>query len=238
MTYVTSDIHGCFDKYEKLLNEIEFSDDDTLYILGDVLDWGPQPLAVLSDMSMRANIIPVMGNHEYAAHEIISQFSMVEITEGGIKARPGSDISIDTYILEVQDWVDIGGGPTVKDFGLLSDEEREDYLEYIEEFSLYEIVKVNGKVFILTHAGLPKGATKKNLETFDAYEFATASLEYDHQNFDGAFLVTGHYPTNNVGEELRRKIYRKGNHIALDTGAAFGETLACICLDTDEEFYV
>ena len=38
MTYVISDIHGCFDRYEKMLEEIEFSDEDTLYVLGDVLD--------------------------------------------------------------------------------------------------------------------------------------------------------------------------------------------------------
>ena len=238
MTYVTSDIHGCYDKYEKMLETIEFSDNDTLYVLGDVLDWGPQPLAVLRDMSMRANVIPILGNHEYAAYEIINQFSLVELTEEGVKARPGCDVNIETYILEVQDWVDIGGGPTVKDFGTLSDEEREDYLEYLEDFSLFETVKVNGKKYILTHAGLPKGATKNNLDKFDAYDYAAASLDYDHNDFDGAILITGHYPPCNTGEDNRRKIYRKGNHIALDTGAAFGEPLACLCLDTDEEFYI
>ena len=238
MTYVISDIHGCYDKYEKMLEKIGFSDDDTLYVLGDVLDFGPQPLAVLHDMSLRANVIPILGNHEYAAHEIISQFSMVELTEDGIKAKPDSDINLETYILEVQDWVDIGGGPTIKEFRQLSDEEREGYLDYLEEFSLYEKVKVNGKVFLLTHSGLPKGATIKNLDTFDAYEFTAATVYYDRQQFQDIILVTGHYPILNMEEEKRSKIYRKDNHIALDTNAVFGKNLSCICLDTDEEFYV
>ena len=72
MTYVTSDIHGCYDRYEKMLEKIGFSDEDMLYVLGDVLDYGPQPLAVLQDMSMRANVIPILGNHEFAAYEIIN----------------------------------------------------------------------------------------------------------------------------------------------------------------------
>ena len=238
MTYVISDIHGCVDKYEEMLKKIEFSDEDTLYVLGDVLDFGPQPLAVLQDMSMRPNVIPILGNHEYAAYEIINQFSLVELSEEGIKARPGSDVNIETYILEVQDWVDIGGGPTIKDFKQLSDEEREDYLEYLEEFSLFEVVKVNGKKYILTHAGLPKGATMKNLGTFDAYEFTTATVDYDRQPFNDVIVVTGHYPVINVGDEQRSKIYRKDNHIAMDTSAVFGKNMSCLCLDTDEEFYV
>ena len=41
-----------------------------------------------------------------------------------------------------------------------------------------------------------------------------------------------------IGEEHRGRIYRKNNHIAIDIGAAFGEAMGCVCLDTGEEFYV
>ena len=40
MTYVMSDIHGCYEKYRAMLENIEFAADDTLYVLGDVLDRG------------------------------------------------------------------------------------------------------------------------------------------------------------------------------------------------------
>ena len=40
MTYVMSDIHGHYDKYREMLETIEFAADDTLYVLGDVLDRG------------------------------------------------------------------------------------------------------------------------------------------------------------------------------------------------------
>ena len=38
MTYVMSDLHGCYDKYVQMLEKIGFGDGDTLYILGDVID--------------------------------------------------------------------------------------------------------------------------------------------------------------------------------------------------------
>ena len=67
MTYVMSDIHGCYEQYKQILKKINFNDKDTMYILGDVINRGTKPVEVLTDMSMRANIIPIMGNHEYAA---------------------------------------------------------------------------------------------------------------------------------------------------------------------------
>jgi serine/threonine protein phosphatase 1 len=62
--------------------------------------------------------------------------------------------------------------------------------------------------------------------------------DYNKVYFPDAFLVTGHLPTFQIDESYRGKIYRANNHIAIDTGAVFGETLSCLCLETNEEFYV
>ena len=40
MRYVVSDIHGNYELLEKLLKKIKFSEDDTLFVLGDVIDKG------------------------------------------------------------------------------------------------------------------------------------------------------------------------------------------------------
>ena len=37
-TYVVSDIHGEYDMFVELLEKISLREDDTLYILGDILD--------------------------------------------------------------------------------------------------------------------------------------------------------------------------------------------------------
>ena len=53
MVYAVSDIHGCYDKYIDLLNEINFSPDDTLYVLGDVIDRRPDGFKIMLDMAQR-----------------------------------------------------------------------------------------------------------------------------------------------------------------------------------------
>ena len=55
MTYVVSDIHGCDKKYFRLLEMLHFSDNDTLYILGDVTDRGSGGLRVLLDAASWQN---------------------------------------------------------------------------------------------------------------------------------------------------------------------------------------
>lgn len=43
-TYAISDIHGEYEKFMELLEEIELEENDTLYVLGDVLDRGKHPI--------------------------------------------------------------------------------------------------------------------------------------------------------------------------------------------------
>jgi len=67
MSYVMSDLHGCYDKYMQMLEKIKFSDNDTLYILGDIIDRGDDGIKILLNMMNRNNTIPILGNHEYMA---------------------------------------------------------------------------------------------------------------------------------------------------------------------------
>ena len=45
--YCMSDIHGELDKFELMLDLIHFSDEDHLYILGDVIDRGARGVDIL-----------------------------------------------------------------------------------------------------------------------------------------------------------------------------------------------
>ena len=46
-TYVIADIHGEYEKLIRLLNLINLQPSDTLYVLGDILDRGPNPIQAL-----------------------------------------------------------------------------------------------------------------------------------------------------------------------------------------------
>ena len=56
MYYVISDLHGCYREYTALLKKINFSDRDYLYVLGDAVDRGTNPMNVLKDIMRRNNV--------------------------------------------------------------------------------------------------------------------------------------------------------------------------------------
>ena len=62
--YVCSDIHGLGFRFFELLKEIKFSKEDTLYILGDIIDRGPDGVKLLKYVMQQDNIKLIMGNHE------------------------------------------------------------------------------------------------------------------------------------------------------------------------------
>jgi len=64
MTYCISDIHGCYEEFTALLEQINFSDADTLYILGDVIDRGDATEQCLAYIKQAKNIHCLKGNHE------------------------------------------------------------------------------------------------------------------------------------------------------------------------------
>ena len=73
MIYCISDIHGEYDKFIKMLDLISLKDDDTLYILGDVLDRGPHPIKTLLKIMEMPNAVFIIGNHEYMALEVMKK---------------------------------------------------------------------------------------------------------------------------------------------------------------------
>lgn len=65
-TYAIGDIQGCMKPLQCLLKEIQFNpDNDRLWIAGDLINRGPDSLAVMRYLySIRDNISLVLGNHD------------------------------------------------------------------------------------------------------------------------------------------------------------------------------
>ena len=56
MIYAVSDLHGCYDKYIKLLERLKMTSDDSLYILGDIVYRGSDGIEIVLDLIKRDNI--------------------------------------------------------------------------------------------------------------------------------------------------------------------------------------
>ncbi len=59
-----SDLHGMFQDYCEMLDKINFSNNDSLYILGDICDRGPDTAKLYLDIISRNNVYCIRGNHE------------------------------------------------------------------------------------------------------------------------------------------------------------------------------
>ena len=233
MIYVISDIHGEYGKYIAMLEKIGFSDNDTLYILGDVLDRGPEPIRILQDMAARANVFPILGNHEAMAISVLRRL-MVEITQENCESH--MDVELMQHLLE---WQMNGNANTMAAFQKLSRDEQWDLLDYLEEFQLYETVDVGDRTFIMVHAGMQNFNPARSLSSYRAEELILGHHDLQKRYFDdpSVYIITGHTPT--LAITGRPEILHVGNNICVDCGATFeGGRLACLCLDTMDEYYV
>ena len=59
--YAVSDLHGCYDKYIKLLERLKMTADDSLYILGDIVDRGSDGMKILLDLIKKKMYFPAEG---------------------------------------------------------------------------------------------------------------------------------------------------------------------------------
>lgn len=231
MIYVMADLHGEYEKFIAMLKKIKFSDDDILYIIGDIVDRGPHPVKILQDISMRFNVYPILGNHEIMALNTLRKL-IVEITEENCESQ------IDENTMRgLLEWQMNGGDSTIAEFKNLPQDERMILLDYMEEFTAYEIVEAGGRIFLLVHAGLENFSEDKSLEDYTLNESTFSRCDYEKQYFEDVYLVTGHTPT--LAITGKPEIYKNKHNICIDCGAGFKEgRLACLCLDTMEEFYV
>ena len=228
MHYVMSDLHGCYDLFLRMLEQIRFSQDDTLYLLGDMIDRGPDGIKILLDVMGRPNVLPFLGNHEDMFWQVIRKIGkQCSVSERAELART-------LYV-----WTQLNGGEkTWADFRALPEEKRESILCYLETFTVYDEVEVNGNVFLLSHAGVGAWAQEKDPESCTLHDFLWGETDYEKVYYHNKYLVTGHTPTGLIDPDCSGRIIRKNNHIAIDCGAVYRGTLGCFCLDTMKDVYI
>ncbi len=231
-SYVISDIHGEYDLFCELLEIIQLKDTDTLYVLGDVVDRGPHHERTLLKLMEMPNAVPIIGNHELMALECLD-FLFTEITDESIA-------SLDPLVLDnVFQWDRNGSATTIREFSLLDDEMKEEVLDYLREFRVYETVEAGGRKYLLVHAGLGNYSPDKALEDYSLKEIVWDRPDYGVAYYDDICTVSGHTPTQLIeGNPDPGYVYRRNRHIVIDCGGFIpGGRLAALCLDTDEVFY-
>ena len=228
--YVMSDLHGNYDGFMSILKQIKFSEEDELYVDGDIVDRGRDGIKILQYMMMQPNIYPIIGNHEYALMQVLD-FVTQEITEDSIS-------KIDEKTLQnIIEYQNIGGQVTLDEFHKLSKEEQQDIMDYLEEFTAYEEITVSGKSFVIIHAGFINFNLNRRLDDYQLYELIFKAPDYEKVYFKDKYLVTGHLPTRAIEGAKPDEIYIANNHIAIDCASGYGGKVGCIRLDDFNCFY-
>ncbi len=231
MTFVIGDIHGKKDKYLEMLEKLNPSDTDAVFVLGDVIGVGDDGIEILRDMMYRSNIFPVLGEQEYMAKKLLPLISSAKNIEEAKSLLSGNDAEL------FKKWLTMKSEKTISDFLSLDEENKESIIDYLEEFAPYEEIEANGKNFILVHAGIDGFEEDKPLEEYPEEAFVFAETDYQKSYFPESYLVTGHTPTAVIDRQCTGKVYAKKRHLAIDCGAAYGGRLAAVCLEKLKVYY-
>ncbi|HBY21225.1 MAG TPA: fructose-bisphosphatase class III [Clostridiales bacterium] len=213
MKYVISDIHGCYDKFMKMLEVINFQPEDQMYILGDVIDRGKESIKLLQYIMKQFNMELLLGNHE-------------EMALQWLKNNDSGYFSC---------WMNNGGQSTYSQYCELNDIERVTIIEYLNHRPLFLTIDK----YILVHAGVDfktKGNQSRETLLWTRDEFINSV-----DRFKDNVVIFGHTPTYYMQPNIKpMKIWKEHDgKIGIDCGVVFnGGQLGCLRLDDMAEFYV
>ena len=228
MTYVVSNIHGDYEGFKKLLEAICFRDRDTMYILGDIVDYGEGSMELIEDISMRYNVFSIVGEHDYTALRMLKCFD--KMMESG--ERPDPDL-----LSEMAQWSQDGGEETLKAYRELDADMKEGVIDYLSDMALYEEITVGGKDYLLVHAGIVDFEDDLDLDILAPEDFFSESLDLTAKHYENKTIIVGHEPTTEENGGNGKIFYGNGS-IDIDCGHMRGGKLGCLCLETGREYYI
>jgi len=233
VVYVTSDLHGYpLDQFLALLQSADFSADDYLFVLGDVVDRGKQGVELLRWMAEQPNVQLIRGNHE--AMLLACDYLFEPVTEESLAALDNRKMQL----LEL--WLSNGASPTLDGLKKLMNDEPEileGILDYLRDSPCYDTVEIGGRKYILVHAGLGNFSPEKQLSEYTLNEMVWVRPTLETEYFSDATVIFGHTPTMLFGLEHSGKAVKTKSWICIDTGAAMGKKPMLLRLDDLKEFY-
>lgn len=224
MHYVISDIHGCQEEFTSLLRKISFDPQkDVLIILGDILDKGPNSLALLLDLADQPWVIPLMGNHDYFAFHFLEDLYHGQATDLDLTGFPKD------HDLTFEGWLAHGGKPVLKEWQNLRRKEQQQVLAFGRRFIPSLELKLGPNTFVLVHAGLADFKPDKPLEDYTLSDLIGHRADYQKKYYEDKYLVTGHTPFFKI--HGKDEPYQAFNHLTTDGGCVFGHALYALCLE-------
>jgi serine/threonine protein phosphatase 1 len=197
-SFAISDIHGCSKTFTALLEKIAFSKSDSLYLLGDYIDRGPDSKGVIDQiMKMTEDGYQVhclRGNHE--------QMMLDGLTDAVKKHA----------------WEMAGGKETLLSFGVSGLKEiPEKYIHFLHDLAYY--FEVDG--YILVHAGLSFWETGRLEDKKSMLWMRSWYNDIDYKWLDERIVIHGHTPQPRMESDEQLAFIQTQRYLNIDNGCVF-----------------
>ena len=234
-TYVMSDIHGNSRRFQSIMNQIKLQPEDTLYVLGDVIDRFPDGIRILKQLMKMPNVKMLLGNHEHMMLDALGE------PYRGIPDDRGTD-----YMMRL--WYRNGGDVTHEYWKRIRKDVRREVLDYLHSLPLEYRITVHGMDYRLVH-GAPEELYERYGHRYANKEQFAVWKRWDKYAFPKTpyIMVFGHTPTNEYDSACPMEIWYDENKIGIDCGSGWPDDpedfyygfgrLACLRLEDAEEFY-
>ncbi len=224
--YAVSDLHGQHDVFLKGLERIDFNDNDELYVIGDVIDRGPDGIHILMHIKEKRNMHLILGNHEV-------------MMLGSVDPNGSEDINGQYSLI----WLLANGGEVTYDrYVEISEKERQSLLMWMNRCYVIKTIELGERKICLTHSYYREDLENKMYYEADhgtVWDVVWTSIfrkddpdTYGpdiYKNYDYEF-VTGHVPVqkvrmiyDNSNDYNNLMMYRHGNLVDIDGGCALGK---------------
>ena len=225
MIYVLSDIHGNERRFHSVMKQICLQPEDTLYILGDVIDRHSGGIRLLRKIMAMPNVKMILGNHEYMMLRALGQPYDDNYDDGRALAH----------------WYRNGGDVTHKCWKHTRKAHRKEMMDYLLALPLALDVQVGGETYKLVH-GAPVETYDLDPKYKNPIHYAVwKRLDALDATPEDYTMIFGHTPTQYYQNNSPMEIWKDKNRIGIDCGSGFPEDghgrLACLRLDDGAVFY-
>lgn len=229
MHYVLSDIHGNERRFRSVLAQIRLQPEDTLYVLGDVVDRYPGGVRILRQIMAMSNAKMLLGNHEYMMLRALGFPYDTCVEDGTAMAH----------------WYRNGGDETHRYWKRIRKTIRQEVVDYLLSLPLHFDVTVNGIAYKLVHAA-PAEEYNDDIRYPTAAQYAVwRRLPFDYPLPGNYVLIFGHTPTKYFQDKKPMEVWYGEQRIGIDCGSGFPEgnpggpfgRLACLRLEDGKVFY-
>lgn len=235
MIYVLSDIHGNERRFASVMSQIKLQPEDTLYVLGDVIDRHPHGIRILRRIMAMPNAKMILGNHEYM---------MLRALGFPYDGEQTNELVIERATAH---WYRNGGKVTHDHLKRIRKTLRMQIVDYLHSLPLNIDVEVNGTTYKLVH-GAPVEEYSFDPKYKDAIHFSVWKRWGLGDELPGDYtMIFGHTPTRHYQDTIPMEIWSGDHRIGIDCGSGYPQDpenpiskygrLACLRLDDGMVFY-